>query len=294
MIEQQIKDIAYSLGIDLIGFSNSGCLSEIKDNISKQPKSFITPFQANLSGYEQNNTNFIAIALSYAQSKVPLTKNEVTFADFSIGQDYHLVLMNKMNNLITYLKEFFPNDSFKPLTDTDPLCNRSIAYNAGIGFFGKNNLLINNKYGSYLVLGYIQSTHTFIIDKPVDKNCLSCNNCIKACPGQALNNKYLDGKKCLSYLTQSKENLTKGEEDLFNQTIYGCDICQEVCPHNIDIPRDIHPEFKPTGVEIIDIYKYEPLSNKQFKIKYGHLTGAWRGKATFERNIKLYKRKLEK
>ena len=113
--------------------------------------------------------------------------------------------------------------------------------------------------------------------------------CLKACPTGALSSEGYNYQKCLSYLTQ-KEELTKKEKNMLNNCIYGCDKCQEVCPYNQKNNNSIY--FNPTGVEFINVFNYQKLSNKKFKEKYGHLSGSWKGKKIIERNIDIYKDKI--
>ncbi len=145
--------------------------------------------------------------------------------------------------------------------------------------------------GTNFFIGLLFTDALFVYDKEVKKTCLSCNKCINACPTNALGKEVLDVGKCLSYLTQ-KKNLTEEEKEEFNNCIYGCDICSNVCPHNKNVEKTTN--FLPTGIEFIKVKDYKHLSNKEWNEKYKDSSCSWRGRNVFERNINIYKEKLEK
>jgi epoxyqueuosine reductase len=304
MLKNKIINYSKRIGIDVIGFTSIKIVPELTEKLKLQEQlDYSCEFQ---KGTIEERTNpkllmdnvktIIVIALGYSKTcnqLKNLTNEEVYFSSSSWGQDYHLVLHTKLNKLATYIKKEVSNFEYKIIVDTSPLCDRTIAYQAGLGFFGKNNLLINEKYGSYIFLGSILTNLDLKPDQPINKSCLNCNKCINACPTGALNNNgVLNSKKCLSYITQKKGEITKQEQQLMNNCIYGCDICQQVCPYN-NQNNNKHAEFNPTGVEFINVNMYEPLSNKSFKLKYGHLAGAWRGPKIINRNIEIYQQKLK-
>ncbi len=303
MLREKIIEYSKKIGIDLIGFTDLHINNKLKDKLLLQKKlGYITSFQKGTIDKRinpkllMNNCNtIIAIALSYSKTcsqLESLTSDYVYFSSSSWGIDYHKVLRNKMELLVKYIKEQVPNFEYKIIVDTSPLCDRTIAYEAGLGFFGKNNLLINEKYGSYIFLGSILTNLSIENSIPKNDICLNCNKCIKACPTGALNNYgILNPNKCLAYLTQKKQLIKKEEKLLTTNCIYGCDICSKVCPYNKK--NNINNEdFKPLGIEFININKYVPLSNKEFYKKYGLLSGSWRGASIINRNIKIYKQKI--
>lgn len=302
MLKKEIINYSKKLGIDLIGFTTVVMVPELKVKLEKQAQlNYSCEFQKgeikekiNPSLLMANAKSIIAIGLGYPRTAPALeqiTKNDVYFGSSSWGIDYHKVLKQRLEGLATYIKQKSPNFEYKIIVDNSPLCDRAIAYQAGLGFFGKNNLLINEEYGSYIFLGSLLTNLELEPDVPLNKTCLECNRCLNSCPTGALTEMgLLDSKKCLSYLTQKRGELTMAEKELMNNCLYGCDICQRVCPYN-KRNNNQHLEFQPTGIEFISLSQYKPLSNKEFKLQYGHLAGAWRGPQIIKRNIEIYKNK---
>ncbi len=297
--KEKIKLYAKKIGIKGIGFIKAEPIKELIDIYGPKESSFNYDFQKGSTNQKINPKEFfsdgktiVAVFLSYPKINAKIEKlsdKEVYFSASSWGIDYHVVMKEKLEKLAHYIGKYVPDLKYKIAVDNTPLCDRTIAYKAGLGFFGKNKLLINDKYGSYIFLASLFINIDIEPDGPLKKQCYGCNKCIRACPTKALsNNGFLDSKKCLSYITQKKGILTEAEKTKINKCIYGCDICISVCPHNNSI-NNYNQEFKYTGVEIIDIEKYSPLTNKNFKQKYGHLAGSWRGATVINRNIKIYK-----
>ncbi|MFA6475155.1 MAG: tRNA epoxyqueuosine(34) reductase QueG [Patescibacteria group bacterium] len=182
----------------------------------------------------------ITLVYTYRTSDLPdAIKNDPRrgiFARYTWGKDYHKVIKKKLLVLIKYLEEQLGDTvSARAYVDTGPILERDLAERAGLGFIGNNSMLINSLYGSYL----------FICEIIVNKNlapviykktggCRTCHTCLANCPTQAIvKNKVIDARRCLSYLTiESKTSIPEQFRPLLKNNIYGCDICQEVCPWN--------------------------------------------------------------
>ncbi len=204
---------------------------------------------------------------------------------YTWSTDYHLVINEYLDKLIEKLQKMNTSAQFSIHCDTSPLADRYMAYLAGLGFYGKNNCFISPKWGSYVMIGTILTTLEFEPNTPLGQSCMGCNRCITACLGQCLGHDEFKYDTCKSYLTQKKGDLTNEEETIIGKTplVFGCDVCQEVCPHNQSIPATPIPEFQ--HVEpYIDINEIETLTNKEFKAKYGHRAFSWRGKKILIRN----------
>ena len=142
------------------------------------------------------------------------------------------------------------------------------------------------------MIGTILTTLELEPDTPLTQSCMECNRCITACLGQCLGHDEFKFDTCKSYLTQKKGELTLEEEHIIAKTplVFGCDVCQEVCPHNKDIPTTPIPEFQ--SVEpYIDIDELDSLTNKEFKAKYGPRAFSWRGKKILMRNQEIIESK---
>jgi epoxyqueuosine reductase len=305
-LKNKIINYSREINIDLIGFTDADICYELEDKIRLKQR---LGYQSELENYDLEKRlnpkllmpgaeTIIVIGLAYPKSckrLEKLKKEEVYFSSSSWGTDYHIVLTEKLEKLAQYIKLLEPNLEYKIAVDKSPLDDRFLAYKAGLGFYGKNNLLINQEYGSYIFLGSLLINIDLPKDKPVTKSCLDCNLCKEACPtGAITDDGVLNSNLCLSYITQKKGELTLEEESLFTKSIYGCDICQRVCPHNKKIDSHHHVEFEPSDLEFINVKEYKKLSNKKFKDKYGKLSGAWRGKKIIERNIDICFKKIYK
>ena len=223
----------------------------------------------------------------YVEHKDPSNLSRYTWAT-----DYHLVINEYLKKLIEKLQIMNTDAQFSIHCDTSPLADRYMAYLAGLGFYGKNNCFISPKWGSYVVIGTILTTLELEPDTPLTQSCMGCNRCITACLGQCLGHDEFKFDTCKSYITQKKGELTSEEEHIIAKTplVFGCDVCQEVCPHNKDIPTTPIPEFQ--SVEpYIDIDELDSLTNKEFKAKYGHRAFSWRGKKILMRNQEIIESK---
>ena len=211
---------------------------------------------------------------------------------YTWGTDYHLVINEYLEKLIEKLQKMNTSAQFSIHCDTSPLADRYMAYLAGLGFYGKNNCFISPKWGSYVVIGTILTTLKFEPNTPLEQSCMGCNRCITACLGQCLGHEEFKYDTCKSYLTQKKGELTDQEQHIIAKTplLFGCDVCQEVCPHNQGIPTTPIPEFQQIEPHI-DINELEMLTNKEFKAKYGHRAFSWRGKKILMRNQNIIEEK---
>lgn len=200
--------------------------------------------------------------------------------------DYHAIAKNKLCAISDFIKEQ-TDAKCECFADTGVLHDRYLAYRAGLGFFGLNTCLINEKYGSYFFIGYIVTDLELRHDKPMDRTCDMCNRCVSACCGSALDGEYnFDVKKCVSYITQIKEITETQKEILSSQSmVYGCDRCQEVCPHNENIPKTPIKEFYEKRCSFLTENELLNQSNKEFKRNYGDFPFSWRGKATILKNF---------
>ena len=164
-------------------------------------------------------------------------------------EDYHDSVLRRLRDVEAKLKELFGDDrpiETRSCVDTGPVVERVYAKYAAIGWLGKNTCLINQKIGSWLFLGVIVTSLELTPDLPAPDRCGTCTRCIDACPTQALVAPYeLDSNKCISYLTIEKRGtLPEDVREGMGRQIFGCDICQDVCPWNRKAPSTEKPEFQ--------------------------------------------------
>ena len=197
--------------------------------------------------------------------------------------DYHTVVGMQLKSICQQLSEKYPDHSFVPFVDASPVDEVDMCVKAGLGVRGKNSLLITPQYGSYVFIGEILTTlpvETVLFE---EKGCLDCGLCSKNCPGNAIS----DGvctEKCASHISQKKGQLTEEETAILKKakTVFGCDICQSVCPMNRNIKEESnlfsHDIFSTvTEDNVENIYKSRPFG--------------WRGLKVLERNIEIYNNK---
>jgi epoxyqueuosine reductase len=177
----------------------------------------------------------------------------------------------------------------KSMVDTGELSDRAVAERAGIGWSGKNCSIITPEFGSYVYLGEMITNVPFPPDLPMEDRCGSCRKCLDVCPtGALVQGGQLDSSKCIAFLTQTKDFLADEYRTKIGNRIYGCDTCQTVCPVNKGKDFHFHEEMEPDPE--IAKPKLKPLltiSNRDFKEKYGHISGSWRGKKPIQRNAIL-------
>ena len=285
-MKEEIIKLSKKVGIDEIGFCNKNNLLvnydkyKLQDNLNYKCSFKIGDISdKDLTNIKYSKYNTVIACLQSYKKVNFKDKNKVYVSGFAVNKDYHKVLKDKLNKICEYLKaNGYICESF---VDNNPLDEKLLAYNCGLGFFGKNNLLINKRLGSCFNIGIILTDLKIDGDKIVNYNCGNCNLCIKACPNKALDNGILNQKKCLSYLTQ-KKNLENYEEINFNNCIYGCDICSLVCPYNKNIEYSKY--------DGIDINEFLNMSEEEFKEKYKDYSFYWRGKKVLDRNINIYKK----
>ena len=220
-------------------------------------------------------------------SNVP-TSTQGYIARCARGRDYHIVLREKLSAIVESIKERLDAD-YVICVDDIRLNERKIAYEAGVGWIGKNGNLYVDGYGSFVGLGEILTTAEFEANsKPIESKCCQCIYCINACNTGALNNGGFTKNKCLSYMTQKSGNIEPEYYRAFENTIYGCDSCQNICPFNNQVlSQKPSSEFEfPEILELIDI------SKEDFNAKIKPLPYGWIGTSKIRRNARIAAKNL--
>lgn len=295
-IKDYISEISKQLHIDIIGFTDADPLLSLEEYLQfRIDNNMATEFEEkdlekriDPKKTMPNCKSIIVIGISYNVDYKPRHDFEIkgSLSKSTWGLDYHEVLKEKMKSLVEKINEI-KNFEYMYFVDTGPLIDRELANKAGIGYYGKNCNIINHRYGSFIFLGYILTDIDMDLDNnSVDSECGDCNLCLQACPTGALEEPYkLNPKRCISYLTQTKDKIDILLREKMGIKIYGCDTCQIVCPKNKEVKYSTHKEFIPSKTNgCMDIKELLKTSNRQFKEKYGHMSGSWRGKNVLKRN----------
>ena len=193
-------------------------------------------------------------------------------ARYALGDDYHDVIADRLRALLARVVEIGGTEvAGKVYVDTGPLLERDLAARAGLGWFGKNTMLLNRAVGSYFFLGALLLNVELEPDGPVSAHCGTCNRCAAACPTGALVAPYvLDARRCISYLTiELRGPIPRELRPLVGNWIFGCDICQEVCPWNRKAPLSLEPRFQPRqGLTAPELLPLLDMTQEEFSARF--------------------------
>lgn len=197
------------------------------------------------------------------------------------GLDYHDVIHDRLKLLVEWTKQAQPGAAVRGVVDTAPLLEREFAERAGLGWIGKNTLLLNRRWGSYFFLAALLTDLELVPDESDDKSyCGTCTACLDQCPTQAFPAPYvLDATRCISYLTiEHRDEIQPDVADQFGDWAFGCDVCQEVCPWNRKASVSAEDVFAPQPEsESIDILGVLGLEESEFRKRF-RKTPLWRTK----------------
>ena len=278
-LSQRIKMKADELGFQKVGITKVEFSSENKLNLDQWiSKGFHASMQwienrkeerANIFNYFPDAVSLISVGMNYFSGNTQDDlKSKFKFSNYAWGEDYHSLIKDRLQILLKWIKNTSEEIEGVACVDTSPIMEKSWAQKAGLGWQGKHTNLISRDFGSWLFLGEIILNIPLDYDKPfIEDLCGSCTACIDACPTNAITSYQLDSNKCISYRTIEHRGEFDENENNLDGWIYGCDICQEVCPWNEKFSK-ISPEksFFPK-TEILDWSekKWMDLDDATFK-----------------------------
>lgn len=263
-----MRQWALDEGFDLIGIAEAG-----PAQTTPRLQSWITKGMHGQMGYLAETAvqrsdpehllegcrSVIVVAMSYhgsqPDSDAVAPDHRVWISRYAWGRDYHRLFKKKLVRLGRRLEKEHPGCSWRPVVDTAPLLEREWAARAGLGWIGKNTMLLNRRLGSELFLGALLTDVAFTPDRPVTDHCGRCTACLDACPTDAFVEPYvLDARRCIGYLTvEHRDEIPKELAPAMEDMVAGCDRCNEVCPWTKRAPVDLHPEFSPAP------HRFRPL-----------------------------------
>lgn len=253
----QIKAKAIDLGFDLVGIASAepsryreffrqwlddghaGTMQYLSDRFDER---------TDPATYFPHAKTVICVAQNYhVKLDTPPPGDRGRIARYALGDDYHDLLKDRLKILADWLRAQAPGTKTRIGVDTAPVMEKELAARAGIGWMGKNTCIIHPEIGSWIMLGEVLTTLSLPTDNPAIDRCGSCTRCIDACPTDALANPYqLDASKCISYLTiEHRDAIPLDLQGKMSDWLYGCDICQDVCPWNRKSPFATTPALQP-------------------------------------------------
>ncbi|HCQ5969782.1 TPA: tRNA epoxyqueuosine(34) reductase QueG [Clostridioides difficile] len=297
MDNKELKAFCNLIGLNCVGVAGVDKYDNLEKILKdRQQKGYLTGMEEpiienriNPRHIMKDANSIIVCAFPYHINRQEKNKNS-NLSKYCHGKDYHIVVKDFLQQICDYISKTVTDFKYKLFADNGPLVDRYLAYLSGIGYFGINNNIITDEYGSYVFIGYIVNNYKFEEDKPLEKSCFKCGKCVKYCPGNAILGNYdMNPKKCLSYITQKKEDLSEKEKVVLKngKKVFGCDICQEVCPHNVEMPTTHILEFKENIIDYLDYDEIQNISNKEFKRRYGDRAFSWRGRNIIKRNMEI-------
>ena len=271
-----IKESANTLGFEKVGIASAVSLdtpAERLDEWLHQGRHATMNWMAvraeerkNILNYFPEAKSVISVGMNYFHG---IADGEMKISNYAWGDDYHDLLKKRLYQLLKLVKERLPDVKGVVCVDTSPVMEKVWAQRAGLGWIGKHTNLISRDYGSWLFLGELILDCELDYDDPFEEDlCGSCTACLDACPTDAIVEDYLlDSRRCISYLTiEHRGDLPEEFDGQLEERIYGCDICQEVCPWNLKFSqKSREPLFAPRS-EIVkrNSEKWSRLTEEEF------------------------------
>jgi epoxyqueuosine reductase len=254
----QIREEAQRLGFGLVGFAKA----ERLDEEAQKLENWLNQGYQGQMGYLENHfelridprklvpgaKSVISLAYNYYNPEKQEDPEAPKISMYAYGTDYHFVVKDKLKSLLAFIRENIAEADGRCFVDSAPVLERDWALRSGLGWIGRHTLLINPKQGSYFFLAEIILDLELEYDSPIRDHCGTCRRCIDACPTEAISPQgyLLDASKCISYLTiELKDAIPTEFQGKMDNWMFGCDICQDVCPWNRFSKRHEEPAFEP-------------------------------------------------
>ena len=256
----KIRNKAIELGFDDCGFAKAGPL----DKEAFRLEEWLNQGSHGTMDWMENNfdkrvdptklvpgaKSVVSLIMSYRFKKneqFDSQTNKPKIAKYARGRDYHKVFKNRLKKLFRYTNELIGDINGRIFVDSAPVMDKAWAEKAGLGWMGKNGNMLNKELGSWFLIGEMIIDVPFVYDTPQTDHCGSCTACIEACPTHAIHEPYkIDSNRCISYLTiELKDNISPEYEKKLGEWMFGCDICQDVCPWNRKANYGHYDDLKP-------------------------------------------------
>ncbi|GJM35064.1 MAG: epoxyqueuosine reductase [Saprospiraceae bacterium] len=301
---QIIRQEAERLGFSFIGFAKAAFM----DEEARRLEAWLNQGMHGKMGYMANHfekrvdprklvegaKSVISLMYNYFPEQEQEDPEAPKISRYAYGKDYHFVIKHKLKTLLQFIQEKIGAVSGRCFVDSAPVLERDWAKRSGIGWVGKNTLMINPKAGSYFFLAELILDLDLDYDHPIKDYCGTCTRCIDACPTEAISPEgyVVDGSKCISYFTiELKEAIPETYRDKFENWMFGCDICQEVCPWNRFSTPHQEPEFNaPPNLLSMKMEDWEEITEEVFREIFRHSAVKRTKYAGLKRNIEFLKK----
>jgi len=296
---QLIKQKALEIGFAECGISQVRGLEEEREPLQKwlsnQMHGNMSYMANNLEKrldpgkLEEGSKSVVSLLINYFPSQQQADPTAPIISKYAYGRDYHFVVREKLNELLTYISSAISPCQGRGFVDSAPVLERSLAKAAGLGWIGKHSLLINKYHGSYVFIAELIIDLELAYDTPfTSDHCGTCTKCIDACPTQAIvADRVIDATKCISYHTiENKEVAPASIQANLENRVYGCDICQDVCPWNKVITPNKSDDFKPIqGLLEMTKAEWSELSPDNYNERFKKTAFERAGYTRLKRNI---------
>jgi epoxyqueuosine reductase len=279
-LADEIRAEAHRLGFAECGFAKVRALNEYEPAYARWLHG---GYNGTMAYMERNQDKRLdpALLVEGAKTVISLLYNYYTtdhlnqstykIARYAYGTDYHEVLKTKLNELEVFIRQRAPSVIQRPFVDSAPVLERAWAQESGLGWIGKNTCLISRRHGSFMFISEIITSLELCYDEPLKDYCGSCRKCIDACPTQAIvDGRLIDSNKCISFQTiENREEIPDHLSGKIKQYVFGCDICQEVCPWN----TKAHPHSEPLfylrdGIRDMTSEQWENMDEADYQQKF--------------------------
>ncbi len=300
-LEERLKDKARRLGFELVGIApatpadgfdrlrdwlHDGCAGEMhymhqQAEARRHPSSILPSVRSVVMTAMNHKTRSQGSGDRSQGSGVRGRSGKGRVASYALGADYHDVMRGKLNELLDWVRQEVPGVHGRGVVDTAPLLERDFARRAGLGWIGKNTMLIHKKLGSFLFLGALLLDLPLRADEAFDSfHCGTCTACLDACPTEAFTAPgLLDARRCISYLTiELRQPIDKELRPGIGDWLFGCDVCQDVCPWNRKAPPGTEQALQPRpDLLALDAIELLGMGAEEFRRRFKG-TALWRAK----------------
>ncbi|MBC6409438.1 MAG: tRNA epoxyqueuosine(34) reductase QueG [Ekhidna sp.] len=272
-----IKKIASELGFSFCGISKAEFLEEEAPKLEEWLKRGYQGKMSYLENYFDKRLDptklvpgaksIVSLIYNYFPEQIHQDKDKPKIAKYAYGQDYHFVIKDRLRKFMTCIHKKIGEVNGRIFVDSAPVHERAWAAKSGLGWMGKNSLLLNREMGSFFFLAELIIDLELEPDGPVKDYCGTCTACQDACPTDAIPEPYVvDGSRCISYLTiELKDEIPQEFKDKMENWVFGCDICQDVCPWNRFSTPHAESKFRPQGWEDLREGDWQEMTEEVFQ-----------------------------